>query len=205
MKLKQTLQVLITCGALSVAANADTIFNFDSDAVGTSTTFTDTVNSLSATFSSSADPGGFIIYSSMFDTLTGNVLGDPGPSGLGGLNLDISFSQDLASVILDFATADFGTASPLTITAYENSTLIGSATATGEFPNGFMFPEGEVNFAGSPFNQLVVSSSAPDFAVDNIDVVAAPEPTALALFALGLFALGIPALKRTFADKSNKV
>jgi hypothetical protein len=200
MKLTHTLKVLITCGTLSLAAspvaNADTIFNFDSDSVGTSTTFTDTSNGLSATFSSSADPGGFIIYASMFDTLTGNVLGDPGPSGLGGLNLDISFSQDLASVSLDFATADFGTASPLTITAYENSTFIGSASSSGETPSGFIFPEGAVSFAGSPFNQLVVSSSAPDFAVDNIDVVAAPEPAAIALFALGLFALGIPALKR---------
>jgi hypothetical protein len=203
MKLKQAFQVLIACGTLSVAAKADTVFNFDSDAVGTSTTFTDTVNGLSATFSSSADPGGFIVYASMFETLTGNVLGDPGPSGVGDLNLDIGFSKDLAAVTLDFATADFGTPSPLTLTAYENSTLVGFATSTGQFLSGFTFPEGEVTFAGSPFNQLVVSSSAPDFAVDNIDVVASPEPAAIALFALGLFALGIPALRRTFAEKSN--
>jgi hypothetical protein len=177
------------------AASGGTIFNFDADSLGTSTTFTDTVNGLSATFSSSADPGGFVVYQSMFETLTGNVLGDPGPAFQDNLNLLINFSQDLGAITLDFATSDFVTPSPLTITAYENSTQVGAATSTGQFLAGFTFPEGEITFQGGPFNQIVVSSTATDFAVDNINVIAAPEPGTFALLGAGLILSGI-ALKR---------
>jgi hypothetical protein len=48
--------------------------------------FTDTVNSLSATFSSSADPGGFVVYQSMFETLTGSAP-EPGTFALFGVSL----------------------------------------------------------------------------------------------------------------------
>lgn len=199
MKLKNTLRIFLACGAFCAAANASTIFNFDNDSLGTATNFTDTVNGLSATFSSSADPGGFVVYQSFFETLTGNVLGDPGPAGLDGLNLDINFSQNLAAATLDFATADFGTPSPLTLTAYEGSTMVGSYTSTGQYLDGFTFPEGEISFAGQTFNQLVVSSSAMDFAVDNINVTPSPEPAAFSLFAVGLLAMGIPAARRMFS------
>ena len=199
MKLKNTLRIFLACGAFCAAANASTTFNFDNDSLGTATNFTDTVNGLSATFSSSADPGGFVVYQSIFETLTGNVLGDPGPAGMDGLNLDINFSQGLGAVTLDFATADFGTPSPLTLTAYEGSNLVGSSTSTGQYLNGFTFPEGEITFAGQTFDQLVVSSSAMDFAVDNITVAPTPEPAAFSLFAVGLLAMGIPAAKRLFS------
>ncbi len=135
----------------------------------------------------------------MFETLTGNVLGDPGPAGLDGLSLLVQFSQNLSAATLDFATADFGTPSPLTLTAYENSTLVGSATSNGQFLSGFAFPEGEIAFQGGAFDSIVISSTAMDFAVDNINVVASPEPAAFELFALGLFAIFAPALKRRFA------
>ena len=179
---------------LSAAANASTIFNFDTDTLGTSTTFTDTVDGLSATFSSSADPGGFVVYPSMFETLTGNVLGDPGPAFVNDLNLDVSFSQNLSAITLDFATADFITPSPFTITAYENSTLVGSNTSSGQFLSGFTFPEGEISFAGT-FNNIVISSTSDDFAVDNINVIpmaAAPEPGDVSLLVVGLFLGCIP-------------
>ncbi len=196
------LRLFLATAALSIAANASTIFNFDNDSLGTTTNFTDTVNGLSATFSSTSDPGGFVVYASMFETLTGNVLGDPGPAGADNLNLSVNFSGNLSAVTLDFATADFGTPSPLTLTAYENSKLVGSASSTGQFLSGFTFPEGEVAFAGGNFNQLVISSPATDFAVDNINVVTAtPEPAAVALFGAGLLALGIPALRRKRVGK----
>ncbi len=50
MKINQTLQLLLACGILSAGANASTVFNFDSDNLGTATGFTDTVDGLSATF-----------------------------------------------------------------------------------------------------------------------------------------------------------
>jgi hypothetical protein len=182
------------------AARADTlaVFNFDSDTPGTSTTFTDTDNGISATFSSSADPGGFVVYPSIFETLTGNVLGDPGPAGANGIPLDIDFSQNLSAITLDFATADFSAASPLTITAYENTNLVGSNTSVGEFLSGFTFPEGEIAFDGATFNNVVISSSSPDLAVDNIEVAtaaASPEPGTLTMIASGLLLAAIGTLR----------
>jgi hypothetical protein len=190
-----TIRFVLAAAALCAAANASTIFNFDGDSLGTSTGFTDTVNGLSATFSSTADPGGFVVYQSMFETLTGNVLGDPGPAGLDNLALSIYFSGNLAAVTLDFATSDFSIPSPLTLTAYENSKLIGSASATGQFLNGFSFPEGEIAFSGNPFNEIVISSSATDFAVDNIAVAPAPEPATCTLLGIALVGVGVPALR----------
>lgn len=200
MNFSRTLRILgpmVLCGA---AAHASTVvdFNFDSDTLGTSTTFTDTLDGLSATFSSSADPGGFVVYPSIFETLTGNVLGDPGPASASNIALDVNFSQDLSAITLDFATADFTIPSPFTITAYENSTLVGSDTSTGEFLAGFPFPEGEIAFEGGNFNNIVLSTPSTFFAVDNIQVLAAtaPEPGTLTMLAAGLFLAGVVARRR---------
>jgi hypothetical protein len=196
MILTKSTRFLIVAAAFCSVATASDVFNFDSDSLGTSTTFTDTVNGLSATFSSTADPGGFVVYGSIFDALTGNVLGDPGPASTNGVDLSIALSNNLSAIALNFATADFGAASPLTITAYENTTEVGSATATGTVPGGFTFPEGEVALSGKTFNNIVVSSSAPDFAVDDISATVAPEPAVCGLLGLGLLALGSPAVYR---------
>ncbi len=205
--LKTTIRLVLTAGVLNIAVNASTVFNFDSDNPGTSTAFTDTVNGLSATFTSNGDPGGFVVYPSIFETLTGNVLGDPGPAGNDGLTLDIAFSKNLSAVVFDFATSDFVTPSPLSLSAYENSTLIGTASSTGQFLSGFTFPEGEIAFSGSNFNNLVISSAATDFAVDNITVAAAtatPEPATTALFTIGLLALGMPWLRYQSQHRAGK-
>jgi hypothetical protein len=195
------LRLFLPLVLLSAAANASTTFNFDGDSPGTSTLFTDSANGISATFSSLADPGGFTIYGSMFETLTGNVLGDPGPAGLDNLELNIVFSQDLSAIILDFATSDFLTPSPFTITAFEGSTQVGTATSTGQFLPGFIFPEGEIAFEGGPFNTIVLSSAAMDFAVDNITVIAAPEPGTSALLGAGLLLTGLPSMRRRKAAR----
>jgi len=195
MTISNIIKFVLAACALSAAANASTIFNFDGDNLGTATTFTDTVNGLSATFSSAGDPGGFVVYPSIFDTLTGNVLGDPGPAGLDNLSLDVAFSSELSSVALDFATSDFNTPSPLTLTAYQNSQLVGSAQATGNFINGFSFPEGQISFGGAAFNNIVISSTATDFAVDNIAAIATPEPGLFPLLAVGLGAIAVGSLR----------
>jgi hypothetical protein len=182
---------------LSAAANASVFnFNFDGDNPGTSTTFTDTVGGLSATFSSSADPGGFVVYPTMFETLTGNVLGDPGPAFMDNLALDVSFSQSLSAIELNFATSDFVSPSLFTISAYQNSHLVGSVSSTGRFLSGFTFPEGEIAFEGAAFNNVVISSAATDFAVDNINVATTPEPGFLAPLGIGLSLLGIFSIRR---------
>jgi len=186
---------------LCAAANASIVFNFDGDSLGASTTFTDTVDGLSATFSSSADPGGFVVYPTMFETLTGNVLGDPGPAFADNLALDVGFSENLSAIELDFATSDFITPSPFTVTAYENSALVGSTTSTGQFLSGFNFPEGEIAFAGAAFNQVVISSAATDFAVDNINVNPTPEPGTLTSIGAGLLLLVIGSVRRRKAAR----
>src|SRR5579872_1484337 len=103
MMFNQFPKLLLPMALLCAAANASPIvFNFDSDNLGASTGFIYTVNGLSATFSSSVDPGGFVVYPTMFETLIGNVLGDPGPAFQDNLSLNITFSQDLAAIVLDF-------------------------------------------------------------------------------------------------------
>jgi len=202
MKLQRGFAILLASAALCVGASATSMFNFDNDTDGTSTTFTDTDNGISATFSSAQDPGGFVIYPTMFETLTGNVLGDPGPAGLDNLALDIAFSGDLRDIDLVFATADFSTPSPVTLTAFEGSQQVGSTTFAGQFLPGFTFPEGELAFSGLNFNHVELSTTAPDFAIDNIAVTAAspvPEPSAFILISLGLLALGSPAIRRLYA------
>jgi hypothetical protein len=202
MMFNNLARLLFAAFAVCAAANAAAIFNFDTDNPGTSTTFTDTSDGLSATFSSSADPGGFVLEETdFFDTLTGNVLGDPGPAGQDNLALDISFSQDLSAITLDFATTDFNTPSPFTLTAYENSTPVGSNTLTGQFLPGFLFPEGEISFGGAAFNNVVLSSTATDFAVDNIQAApsAAPEPGTMALLGATLVITGLPCMRRRLA------
>lgn len=198
MTLSQLSKLFFSAALVCAAANAATVFTFDSDSLGTTTNFTDTVNGLSASFSSSADPGGFVLYASMYQTLTGNVLGDPGPAGMDNLSLSVKFNQTLGAATLDFVTSDFTTPSPFTLTACENSTLVGSTTASGTFLSGSTFPEGAITFAGGNFDQLVFSSTAADFAIDNLAVAPAstiPEPALPALFAAGLLALGIPRVR----------
>ena len=187
---------------------ASTVFNFDSDTPDTQTSFTDTVGSLSATFSSPSDPGGFSVQQSFFDTLTGNVLGSPGQAFQNNIPLTINFSSDLGAISLLFATADFNTPSPFTLAAYEGSTLVGSGSSTGVFLAGFLFPEGEIAFSGATFNRVVLSTTAPNFAIDNVAVApgiapgtaATPEPASSWLLGLGLLAIAartlVPAAPR---------
>jgi hypothetical protein len=142
----------------------------------------------------------------MFDTLTGNVLGDPGPAFADNLALGVTFSHDLSAITLDFATADFVTPSPFTLTAYENSTLVGFSTVTGQFPSGFSFPEGEISFNGT-FNNIVLSSTATDFAVDNLDVIpttSTPEPRSISLLLAALFLPCAALLARRKAGREQR-
>jgi hypothetical protein len=171
------------------------LFNFNSDLVGTQTTFTDTNGGISATFSSPLDPGGFVVAPTFFLTLTRNVLLDPGPAGASNIPLMISFSRNLTDIVMSFATDGTG---PITVTAFENGTMVGSSTAIGIIPMGFSFPEGTISFVGADFNSVVLSATTPFFAVDNINATAVTpvgEPSSAALAGIAIFGLGL-ALKR---------
>ena len=199
MNCRSLLQAFAAFAFFCTAAHASVYeFNFDNDNLGTTTTFTDSSGRLSATFASSADPGGFVILPTIFETLTGNVLGDPGLSNPSNIALDVAFNQTLSAITLDFATDDFSSPSPLTIAAYENSTFVGSTTLAGQFLPGFDFPEGEIAFGGANFNNVAISTSAPAFAVDNVIVATAtaPEPATVSMMAIGLFLTAVGAARR---------
>jgi hypothetical protein len=186
----------ILLATFALTAQAGSIFTFDNDATGTTTQFADTVNGLTATFSSPGDPGGFEIEPTIFQALTGNVLGDPGTSGADNIPLTIAFNQDLTALSAVFATADFGTPSPITLTAFLGSAQVGSVTVAGTVPAGFTFPEGEIAFDGPAFNTVVFSSTAPDFAIDQVAATPAPEPALSAMVGLGLIGIGALRFRR---------
>jgi hypothetical protein len=191
---KTALSLFVGGFLCSSLVRGDSVFDFESDTAGTPTTFTDTIDGLSATFSSSHDPGGFVVDSAglpaPFATLSGNVLGDPGLLGLGNLTLTVTFSVDVSSISLNFAVNAFSPTA-FTLNAFDSGIPVGSATATGSIPMGFSFPEGSISFSGADFDSVTLSTPAPFFAVDDIAVTATviPEPGGLAAIGVLLVAM----------------
>jgi hypothetical protein len=153
-RISRVLVVLVLVIGAAGVVNADAIFTFDSDPVGTFTTFSDTNSGLTATFSSPVNPGGFAILPTFFITLAGNVLLDPGQLGA---------------------------------------------------PPNPLFPEGVISFQGGPLSSRVLSSLAPDFPLDNVDVAtsATSEPVSMTLVGLGLALLGVSARRRRRQAKAG--
>jgi hypothetical protein len=168
-------------------AQAGVVFTFDTDTLGSTTTFTDTVGGLSATFSSPSDPGGFTIYPnvSVSPTFTGNNLLDLGPPG--NLPLTIAFNGPIFNISLLFATIE---AAPLELDAFDGATQVGTISATGTVPDGFDFPTGTITFGGVAFDRVVLSSTASNFAIDDVDATQTPEASSLLSVGLGLGLLG---------------
>ena len=175
---------LLFSGAQS--ASADAIFDFEANAPNTSTPVTSTVNSLSATFSGSAS---VCASDGLFQSLSGNILIQSlVPCGLSTESgpLSISFSSNLTSVSLNFATA--GGTGTLALAAFENAASAGTANFTSTLPSGKSNGEGIASFSGT-FNRLTLTSSNL-LAIDNVNSITAtspvPEPASLATIAVGI-------------------
>jgi len=182
---------LVLLGTSSFPLLASSIFITGDVPYGTATTFTDTNNGITATFSSPADPGGFVTAATFF-SFGPEILYDPGPAGASDIPLNIGFSQPVNSITMDFATDGSGT---FDLSAYMGSTLVGTATATGVVV--VSFPEGSISFNGATFNSVVLTSpSTPYFAIGNVDVSSTPEPGSAILMLSGALGVGLFSLLR---------
>jgi hypothetical protein len=189
--MRRRLAALLAAALSGVAAAAPAqTFDFESTPLGTAVPFSVTSGGLTATFTSAAN---FTAQPSPFSALAGNALFDDddavGP-------LTISFSRPLTAIALDFGTNAPFTPMGLTLQALSGGTLVGTVSAPGVVPAGFLFPEGSLSFAGAPFDAVVLSSGARDFAIDNLAVSAVPEPGTVALVGAGVLLVAGAAARR---------
>jgi len=194
--LRSVVMIFVLVPGLSILAHAGVItFDFESDTVGATTQFTNTVSGLSATFSSSPDTGGFAVEAfGIFQSLTGNFLIDSLPE-----NLTIGFSAPLTSITMNFATSGPGTLNLSAYTGGSGGTLVGTNSASGTVPGGgFTLPEGVLSFNTGTFDTVVLSATTANFAIDNVGAVdpPAPEPGTLLLCAGALAALFFSRFRR---------
>lgn len=165
-------------------------FNFINGDVpfGTTTTFADTNNGMTATFSSPADPGGFITAQNFFSFPGFQILVDPGPAGASNIPLNISFSAPLRDISMNFGID--GQSGPFQLEAFLGGKLVGSTTVNGSVPPGGNFGEGTISFAGDFDSVELISSSTPYFGIANIGADPVPEPTSLMLLVPALAGVG---------------
>lgn len=189
---------VFACAAAPFSHATTATFNFDTDTpFTTQTAFTDTSNGISATFFTFVGPdaggAGFVVEPSFgASTFTGNALASQTPGDV----LGVIFSQPVTSASVQFLTDDFGTPQIFALDAFFGGNFVGDQFAYGTVPTGDFFPQGTISFGGMPFDGLAFSSEN-DFAIDDLNVVATPEPPAITLVLLGLLLMGAAGLART--------
>ncbi len=179
-----------------VSATSQIMFTFDSGSptlnLRQPTPFNQTVGSVTAHFSSPQDPAGFSLQSQSTTQFTLSQFSGYYLSSNGGARntLLIRFNTMVYNVTLTFATIDYhdpgknGTATPISLTAYVNSTTstpLGSSTAHGIFTSD-SYPEGRITYASTQGFNLVsvvvpyIPQGAVDFLIDNVAVITSATP-----------------------------
>jgi uncharacterized repeat protein (TIGR01451 family) len=152
--------------------------NFEAVPSGTTTPFsrTNPADTTAATFSS---PDGAVFSvgnssfnsASGFNSLSGRTLSDNDATPH---RLDILFNPPLQSINLVFALNTAAPGNTLNMEVLNGTDTVDNVTAPGLFPgNGFAFPEGSISFSGHTFDQVRLTSTAQDFAIDDVNTTAA--------------------------------
>jgi hypothetical protein len=163
-------------------------FDFEDQVFGADTPFSITEGSLTASFSSSGDVGGFGITAAygLFPIMSGNILVSPGSAFVDSVPLTIMFSQPVIGVSFLFGLGSADPAGTIDLTTDGGD----AASATGTISVGSLLPQGELVFSGHYFTTLTLSSTALDFGIDNL-VIDLPEPAPMAALTLGMLMLSV--------------
>jgi len=219
MKLYASAIVVAVLGLWATcSAKAQTVtFDFEGGGVTLRqpTPFDYSKSGVTAHFSSPSpyDPAFFSVQNTFtLSLLPGNYLSD---NRIEFRNpLDIGFSQPLRAISLAFATIDSHIESPIRLTAYMDSTVVGSVRMQGVTPKNDPYPQGTLSFdsANQTFNRVRIEIPietppigydvrylATDFLVDNITVTPARSGTFSSLSAAS-YATGAPLAANSIAS-----
>jgi hypothetical protein len=187
------LMLLTAAGSLGRAQQA--VFDFENYATNdplttTYTPFIDTVNGLSATFTSNA-PGdqGFLVDTIGFSSFHGNALDENQSQPYA--TLTIKFSKPVNDFFLNFGLNDqhgtLGTGMDiLNLVAYNAGTQVGQSSNLGQPIDADGYPQGVALYDGTPFDSVSLNSPINLFAIDNLSVeTVVPEPSTISLWILG--------------------
>jgi len=192
MRILGLLAFLVLLGARAIPLWAGYIFIAGEVPVGTLTPFVDEVNGISATFSSEADPGGFMTlgYSfgsspeDLWDTQCACFDGNPGGVVYFPNNLYIEFSVPVSSISMDVQTA------PGFQVFLETSTC--NAVA--------YYPADIISCSGAAFENVELLTGQLNWGIADVSVTPAspvvPEPDCMILMLSGAIGLGLFSLAR---------
>ncbi len=186
----------VLVGLLAASAGAQSVlFDFENATAGTSLPITLTVGGITADFSATSTSGGGFYIQQPQNVIgvtpsgfSGNCLN---PTGNGAADLHVSFSQTLMGFSILYAPQELScdTSATMSVTAYQNGTLVGSATtnATALCPCTWQSQTLAITSAQG-FNSVVIHYVAPGgtcqeygtiFVADNMVVTPAPPPLLL--------------------------